>query len=325
MYWIRPFGFRFFGSNPQPGGPSSCIYVPRWQSGFRHRASFSAPSTTRSAMVEVFWPASTRSSSENIDLRHVCEITWTVRELFNAETERTNTYLTENNQIVRFEIFTAVIMKNSVFWDITPCSPLKELCFLRALRWFLSWRIHWPWTWRPHVHPKRRLTLNGLHGIIFQKTELSGNSDADGQNCDKERKCLQKYHVSQQSFSFFSEILSSWADRGTNSDSFSPVFVFARDRLDWISQQPASGASRSFYSLQRDEGQGHAVYYEYSHFGNSIVISLPTHCSCISGMKLRCSFFLWIENNCLLGYIFLSRPFVCMLHLWNYLTGLYII
>jgi hypothetical protein len=26
---------------------------------------------------------------------------------------------------VGFEVLTAVVMKNSVFWDITPCSPLK--------------------------------------------------------------------------------------------------------------------------------------------------------------------------------------------------------
>jgi hypothetical protein len=27
--------------------------------------------------------------------------------------------------IVRFEVLTAVVMKSSVFWDITTCSPLK--------------------------------------------------------------------------------------------------------------------------------------------------------------------------------------------------------
>jgi hypothetical protein len=26
---------------------------------------------------------------------------------------------------VGFEVLTAVIMRNSIFWDITPCSPLK--------------------------------------------------------------------------------------------------------------------------------------------------------------------------------------------------------
>jgi hypothetical protein len=32
-------------------------------------------------------------------------------------------------------------------------------------RWCLAWHILWPWRWRRHVPPKRRLTLNGLHDI----------------------------------------------------------------------------------------------------------------------------------------------------------------
>jgi hypothetical protein len=27
--------------------------------------------------------------------------------------------------IVGFEVITAVVMKSSIFWDITPCNPLK--------------------------------------------------------------------------------------------------------------------------------------------------------------------------------------------------------
>jgi hypothetical protein len=41
----------------------------------------------------------------------------------------------------RFEVFTAVTMKNGVFWDITPCCPCKTLLvaakylvFLRSVR-----------------------------------------------------------------------------------------------------------------------------------------------------------------------------------------------
>jgi hypothetical protein len=57
-----------------------------------------------------------------------------------------------------FEVLTAVIMQSSVFWDITPCNPLKvNRCFggisrLKAggnkssgchllSRWFLAWLI----------------------------------------------------------------------------------------------------------------------------------------------------------------------------------------
>jgi hypothetical protein len=36
---------------------------------------------------------------------------------------------------VRFEVFTAVTMKNGVFWDVTPCGSCKNhLVFLRSVR-----------------------------------------------------------------------------------------------------------------------------------------------------------------------------------------------
>jgi hypothetical protein len=54
-------------------------------------------------------------------------------------------------------------------------SMLLKLSLLPASCWFLAWLIFWPWRWRRHVHPKRRLIFNGLHGITFQKTELINN------------------------------------------------------------------------------------------------------------------------------------------------------
>jgi hypothetical protein len=30
---------------------------------------------------------------------------------------------------VKFEVFTAVTMKNRVFWDVTPCGSCKNRCF----------------------------------------------------------------------------------------------------------------------------------------------------------------------------------------------------
>jgi hypothetical protein len=82
-----------------------------------------------------------------------------------------------------------VVMKSSVFWDITPCSRLKvnrrfgETCRLHIQSrrisqegdqrdWFLDWLILRSWIWRRHVPPKRRLTFNGLHGDISQKITL---------------------------------------------------------------------------------------------------------------------------------------------------------
>jgi hypothetical protein len=41
-----------------------------------------------------------------------------------------------------FEVLTEAVMKSSVFWDITPCSPEKvdrHFGFLPALCWFLAW------------------------------------------------------------------------------------------------------------------------------------------------------------------------------------------
>jgi hypothetical protein len=32
----------------------------------------------------------------------------------------------ESTECVRFEVFTAVAMKNGVFWDVTPCGSCKN-------------------------------------------------------------------------------------------------------------------------------------------------------------------------------------------------------
>jgi hypothetical protein len=94
---------------------------------------------------------------------------------------------------VGFEVLIAVVTKSSVFWDITSCSPLKvNRCFGATCRRHLhgrrisearnqreavskqssTWLIPRPWRWRWHVPPKRRLTFNGLHGVIPQKIRL---------------------------------------------------------------------------------------------------------------------------------------------------------
>jgi hypothetical protein len=44
--------------------------------------------------------------------------------------------------------------------------------FLPASRWFLAWLTVRRSRWRWHITPKRRLTFNGLHGVISQKTVL---------------------------------------------------------------------------------------------------------------------------------------------------------
>jgi hypothetical protein len=84
--------------------------------------------------------------------------------------------LTSSNRThcIWFEALTAVIMKSTVFWDITPCSPLSvkwHPAYRLLSRWFLA-RLILPWRWSRYVPPKRRLTMNGLHGVISQKIEL---------------------------------------------------------------------------------------------------------------------------------------------------------
>jgi hypothetical protein len=84
-------------------------------------------------------------------------------------------------------------MKGSIFWDITPCSPLKvkrrfggthrlhlqdrRICQARnkheaGRKQSCDWPILWSWRWRRYVPPKRRLAFNELHDILSQKTEL---------------------------------------------------------------------------------------------------------------------------------------------------------
>jgi hypothetical protein len=91
-----------------------------------------------------------------------------------------------SSHFVGFEVLTVVIMKSTIFWVITPCSPLKvnprfggtyrlhlqgRVCHL-LLRWFLAQLNFRPWRWRQYIPPKRRLTLNGLHGVISQEMVL---------------------------------------------------------------------------------------------------------------------------------------------------------
>jgi hypothetical protein len=64
-------------------------------------------------------------------------------------------------------------MKSSIFWDITPCSPLKVKTVLFVTFFMLlPWLILRPWRWIQHFPPKLHLTFNELHGLISQKEEF---------------------------------------------------------------------------------------------------------------------------------------------------------
>jgi hypothetical protein len=55
--------------------------------------------------------------------------------------DRPTALLKANCETVGSGVLTAVIMNNSVFWDITPCTPLK-------------------------ISRRRMMTFNRLHGVI---------------------------------------------------------------------------------------------------------------------------------------------------------------
>jgi hypothetical protein len=103
----------------------------------------------------------------------------------------------ESLDYVGFDVLTAVVMKSTIFWNITPYSPLsvkrrfwgtyrlhlqrRKTKLSKKLAWkemesfhagFLLSLFFQPWRWRRNVPPKRRLTLNGLHGVTSQKMVL---------------------------------------------------------------------------------------------------------------------------------------------------------
>jgi hypothetical protein len=56
-------------------------------------------------------------------------LTLNMRTTHSSETSAiiyyTKCEIPEDNTFVGLEVFTAVVMKSTIFWDITPCSPLS--------------------------------------------------------------------------------------------------------------------------------------------------------------------------------------------------------
>jgi hypothetical protein len=80
-----------------------------------------------------------------------------------------------------FKVLTAVAIKSTIYWDITPCSPLKvNRRFGESFRPHLQVRrtnqarnqCESKWRWRRCVPPKCRWTFNGQHDVISQKIVL---------------------------------------------------------------------------------------------------------------------------------------------------------
>jgi hypothetical protein len=77
--------------------------------------------------------------------------------------------------MVGFDVLTLVVMKSSIFCDITPFSPLNVIQYFRGRH---HPNLPCPWRQRQHVPLERWLTFNGLHSIISQKIELFKNYNA---------------------------------------------------------------------------------------------------------------------------------------------------
>jgi hypothetical protein len=88
----------------------------------------------------------------------------------------------DEDYYVGFEVLTAVIMKSTIFWDITLCSPLSvnrrfggnilrsSACHLLSC-WFLARLIFSSLKMKAICSPETSVD-NGLHGFISQKTVL---------------------------------------------------------------------------------------------------------------------------------------------------------
>jgi hypothetical protein len=76
-------------------------------------------------------------------------------------------WMCQQHSSVGFVVLTMVIM-NYIFWDTNPLSPFKaNHRFAGIYRLHFHDRI----ISKRHIPPKRRLTFNGLHDVMSQKTE----------------------------------------------------------------------------------------------------------------------------------------------------------
>jgi hypothetical protein len=83
--------------------------------------------------------------------------------------------LSDLSSVLLLGILVAVVMKSSIFWDITPCSPVifkkrfgrkHRLQFAPCFTLFLVWNTFQLWRWREYVSPKHLLAFTRLYGVI---------------------------------------------------------------------------------------------------------------------------------------------------------------
>jgi hypothetical protein len=67
-----------------------------------------------------FWETEVKLQRKSIAAAHFCVVILHILVCWNFNPDMLNSLVT-----VGFEIFSAVVVKSSFLWDITPCSPLK--------------------------------------------------------------------------------------------------------------------------------------------------------------------------------------------------------
>jgi hypothetical protein len=140
----------------------------RFTSSHQHRPKLTCPIQFEFHLVFLVFPNGIKRSWKGIVLKHPL-----ILGHFEWETSQTN---------VGFEVYTAVVMKSIIFWDMMPCSPLS---FNRRFGGTSpssglspAYLLVSCWTYfldpddGGDVPPKRRLALNGLHSVISQKMIL---------------------------------------------------------------------------------------------------------------------------------------------------------
>jgi hypothetical protein len=132
----------------------------------RFKSTYTRAATDRRTnMAHTFW-------TSNIVWQHTFWITWYLFP-FHAY----SFYETRNNfRNVEFEVFTAVVMKSIIFWDVTQCSLFSYnrrfgASYRLTCRFLLKLFLR-PWRWRRYVPPKRWLQHKTLHGVTSQKMIL---------------------------------------------------------------------------------------------------------------------------------------------------------
>jgi hypothetical protein len=115
-------------------------------------------------------------------------------------------------------------MKNSIFWDITPCNPLKvnrsfrgkiSACHLLS-RWFLARLILRPWRWRRHVlRNVGRLSTDYTALYLRGQNSLQRRCHSVDPYCWPETKCRQEiiHNVQFLGFSTKNNLVSRIRER----------------------------------------------------------------------------------------------------------------